>query len=253
MIKTVEIKLDAPDGIKLTQSTGSVLHGVLMEHLPQDYGEELHRQALRPYSQYLFFDKNRQELFWRLTTLTETAEAIIQEAIMALPAEISLKSKGINLTLLSKEVIVDTSYSKLAEKYFANSLKGDLLNFNFLTSCSFKTEGNYAIYPQPNLLFTSLVNKWNSFSDKEKLDSKGVAAELAQEVYVADYRLRLQRFSVDGASIPGFRGLYALGMRHNLMANRIIAMLGEFANYSGIGIKTALGMGAVSSILAAKK
>lgn len=40
-----------------------------------------------------------------------------------------------------------------------------------------------------------------------------------------------------------------LGMKNNVMCNRIIAMLGEYANYSGIGIKTALGMGAVKTSL----
>ena len=79
-----------------------------------------------------------------------------------------------------------------------------------------------------------------------------MAQDLAQEVYVADYRLRMQAFSVDGARIPAFRGDYTLGMKNNLMSNRIIAMLGEYANYCGVGIKTALGMGAVRTELQEK-
>ncbi|WP_307770301.1 CRISPR system precrRNA processing endoribonuclease RAMP protein Cas6, partial [uncultured Phascolarctobacterium sp.] len=98
-------------------------------------------------------------------------------------------------------------------------------------------------------LLGSLIKRWNSFADKERLDALGLAQDLAQETYVADYKLSLRSFSVDGAHIPAFRGLYVLGMKNNVMCNRIIAMLGEYANYSGIGIKTALGMGAVKTSL----
>ena len=163
-----------------------------------------------------------------------------------------MKQKNFELQLLSKEFLPLVDYGSLAEKYFAHPLPGKYLSFDFLTSCSFKSEGQYVIFPQPNFLLGSLVKRWNAFADKEKLDAQGIVQDLAQEVYVADYKLRLQPFSVDGARIPAFRGNYTLGMKNNLMCNRIIAMLGEYANYCGIGIKTALGMGAVHSCLKEK-
>ena len=243
MIRSLEIKLAAPTGVKLTQSACSLLHGVLMEHIDSTYAELLHQQSLRPYSQYLYFDKERTGVYWRLTALNKQADDELLGAAFSLPTTVYLKKKQMEVQLVSKEYLKETSYADIAEKCFAQPLAGKYL------SCSFKSEGQYVIFPQPQFLLGSLVKRWNCFADKERLDALGLAQDLAQETYVADYKLSLHSFSVDGARIPAFRGLYVLGMKNNVMCNRIIAMLGEYANYSGIGIKTALGMGAVKTSL----
>lgn len=252
MIQTLEIKLAVPEGARLPQSACSLLHGVLMEHIDASYAELMHKSTLRPYSQYLYFDKEKNCLRWHLCALNEQAKQEILDVAFALPQKVFLKQKSMEIELVGKEFLPSTDYESLAEKYFAHPLEGRFLSFDFITSCSFKSEGQYVIFPQPNFLLGSLVKRWNAFADKEKLDAQGLAQDLAQEVYVADYKMRMQPFSIDGARIPAFRGNYTLGMKNNLMSNRIIAMLGEYANYCGIGIKTALGMGAVRSSLKEK-
>lgn len=252
MIQTLEIKLVVPDGVRLPQSACSLLHGVLMAQIDETYAEMMHQNSLRPYSQFLHFDKNRNALYWRITSLNEQAKNKILDAAFSLPQKVFLKQKNVEIELVGKEFLPATNYSSLAEKYFAHPLAGRYVSFDFLTSCSFKSEGQYVIFPQPQFVLGSLIKRWNAFADKEKLDAQGLAQDLAQEVYVADYKLRLQPFSVDGARIPAFRGNYTLGMKNNLMSNRIIAMLSDYANYCGIGIKTALGMGAVRTSLKEK-
>lgn len=252
MIQTLEIKLVVPDGVRLPQSACSLLHGVLMAQIDETYAEMMHQNSLRPYSQFLHFDKNRNALYWRITSLNEQAKNEILDAAFSLPQKVFLKQKNVEIELLGKEFLPATGYGSLAEKYFTHPLAGRYVSFDFFTSCSFKSEGQYVIFPQPNFLLGSLVKRWNAFADRERLDAQGLVDDLAQEVYVADYKLRLQPFSVDGARIPAFRGNYTLGMKSNLMSNRIIAMLGEYANYCGIGIKTALGMGAVRTDLQEK-
>ncbi|MBQ5624818.1 MAG: CRISPR system precrRNA processing endoribonuclease RAMP protein Cas6, partial [Phascolarctobacterium sp.] len=111
------------------------------------------------------------------------------------------------------------------------------------------TDGDYAIFPQPKLITKSLVNRWNAFATAEKLDERSVAYDLAEQVFVADYDLKMQKFALEGTSIQAFRGGYTLAFKGNLMSRKIMCMLGEFAQYSGIGIKTALGMGATKTNL----
>lgn len=244
-ISILELKLKAPKDVKVPQSTGSLLHGLLMENIDSDYAEVLHNQGLRPYSQHIFFDVERQHLCWRIASLNQQAKDEILEAAFALPQKILLKHNDLMFEVISKEYTVNTDYAELAEKYFAHSLSAKGVDFKFVTSCSFKSEGQYVIFPQTYYLLMSLLNKWNTFADKERIDEKGLAKELSEQVFVRDYNLRLQAFSVDGARIPGFRGNFSLGFKNNIMSARIIAMLAEFSCYSGIGIKTALGMGAV--------
>lgn len=252
MIRTLEIKLAAPEGERLPQSACSLLHGVLMQNIDSTYADLLHQQSLRPYSQYLYFDKERNGLYWRLTALDELADNELLGAAYALPGAVFLQQKQMEIKLVSKTFLPATSYAAIAEKCFAHPLSGRYLHFDFVTSTSFKSDGQYAIYPQQLLLFKSLVRRWNTFADKERLDAQGLVQNLAAETFVAAYRLSLQPYSVDGVRISAFRGNYVLGLKNNIMSNRIIAMLGEYSNYSGIGIKTALGMGAVRSQLLAK-
>ena len=249
MIQCLKIKFAAPGGVKLTQSVCSLLHGVLMENIDRDYADVLHMQSLRPYSQSFYFDRASNALYWQLNALNAQAKDELLAAAFALPEKVLLRQKNMELQILGKEYLPATEYEALAEKYFAHPLTGKYLHMHFLTSCAFKSEGQYVIFPQPQFILGSLVKRWNAFADSNR---PGVAPDLAQEVYVADYRLRMQAFSVDGARIPAFRGDYALGMKNNLMSNRIIAMLVEYANYCGIGIKTALGMGAVHTDLQEK-
>lgn len=249
MIQSLEIKIAASAGVKISSTAGSVLHGVLMQHIDADYADILHTQALRPYSQCVYFDKLREAVYWRLTALNKQAQNEILGAAFALPGKIYLEQKNMELQLLSKEYSEETSYNNLAEKNFAYPLQGKIVKYEFITSASFKSERNYMIFPQPAMLFNSLINRWNTFADSNILDTKGLASDLAGEVYVRDYKLQMRQYSVDGARIPAFQGMYALGMKGNIMSNRVIALLSEYANWCGVGIKTALGMGAVKSFL----
>ena len=248
-LATLELIIKAPAGVKLPQSAGSVLHGMLMEYVDKDYVESLHEQALRPYSQYLTFDREREALLWRISALNKQAMDEVLAPAFALPMSVHLKQKGWDLQILGKNYIRNTSYEKLAEKYFANELDVSAMEYRFITSCSFKTDGDYAIFPQPKLITKSLVNRWNAFASAEKLDERSVAYDLAEQVFVADYDLKMQKFALEGTRIQAFRGGYTLAFKGNLMSRKIMCMLGEFAQYSGIGIKTALGMGATKTNL----
>lgn len=252
MIQTLELKLGVPAGSKFPQSACSLLHGVLMQHIDGAYADFLHTQNLRPYSQCVYFDKERNGLYWRLNALDRQAKEELLGVAFALPEKFYLQQKNMELQVVGKEYLPGTDYAELAAKYFTQPLAGKYLRCEFVTSCSFKSEGQYAIFPQPQLLLNSLVQRWNAFAPSNRLDAPGVARDLAHDVYVADYSLRMAAFSVDGARIPAFRGSYTLGIKNNIMAGRIIAMLGEYAKYCGVGIKTALGMGAVKTELREK-
>lgn len=244
-LQILELKLLSPDGVKMPQSTGSLLHGVLMERIDKDYADLMHKQQLRPYSQYIYFDKQRNTLIWRLAALTEHAKQELLNAAFEMPTQIYLKHRDSNVQVLGKEWLPPIDYESLAEKCFTQDFPEKYIELKIMTSCSFKSDGNYVIFPQNHLLFGSLVRKWNCFADNNRLDERGLASDLSQQIFVAGYNLSLQTFALESTRIPAFRGTYTLGLKNNVMANKIIAMLCAYAEYSGIGIKTALGMGGV--------
>ena len=57
----IELVISTDPSIKIVQSIGSVLHGVLMELVGTDYAGQLHEAGLRPYSQYVYFDTAKKQ------------------------------------------------------------------------------------------------------------------------------------------------------------------------------------------------
>ena len=78
MLKLFEIPLQMPEGERLHTSMGSLFHGALMERFPVELVEVLHRQNVRPYSQSVFFDRERGPI-WRIGTLDDVMEDALKK------------------------------------------------------------------------------------------------------------------------------------------------------------------------------
>ncbi len=251
-LKRLEIKFALPSSIKLNQAIGSIMQGVLMENIDHDYATYLHRQNLRPYSQYIFFSKKQNCLVWRISILNDEANNEILLPLSKLSEHVLLRKKKTTLTVLSKECTYNSNYEMLAQKYFSSDNIVDnkhTIDFKFITSTAFKSQGQYIIFPEPQLIIYSLLNRWNALSPLNFLQDRCIAEQLQQHLYVDNYQLNMRPFSLEGIRVPAFVGLYSLGITKNDMAQRIFAMLSEFAMLSGIGIKTAIGMGAVRTCI----
>ena len=92
-IMSIELSITADPSIKVVQSIGSVLHGVLMELVGTEYAGQLHETGLRPYSQYVYFDKERGQYIWRLSAVTAEAVNRILRPVLEMPDKIYLKQK----------------------------------------------------------------------------------------------------------------------------------------------------------------
>lgn len=244
-MQILKFKLSVPQGVRLQQATGSLLHGVLMEHIDKDYATALHEQRLRPYSQYLAYNKEENVWDWQLAVLNEQAQQELLAPAEVLPNKFLLKHNNVEVEIVDRKLLPAITYDELAGKHFLNDSKLRYIDLQFVTSCSFKRDGGYVIFPQPELLISGLLRKWNIFADSNKLQERNLVASLCSEIYVADYRMQMQSFPIEGIRIPAFRGTYRLGLRNNMMANKVLTMLFDYAQYSGIGIKTALGMGGI--------
>lgn len=147
---------------------------------------------------------------------------------------------------LSKpQPVKQASYKDMAEQFFTMPQPPRQAEFNFITSASFKAFGSYKIYPDNVYIFRSLLKRWNAFCGGLVLEENNLEEHLAQAVKVTGYNLSLQQYSVGGAPIDAFKGRYRLLFRGTQSQNRIAALLAAYAEYAGIGVKTALGMGGV--------
>lgn len=139
-------------------------------------------------------------------------------------------------------------YSELA----AASLAGDAprrLELLLVSPTSFKSEGRQMPLPLPELVFGSLVERWNAFAP---LAFPAEVRRYAREcLAVARYRLRTRPVA---AKEGGFRvgalgqiGYVALNYDRYWMS--VLAALADFARYSGIGGGVSMGLGQARRVI----
>ena len=100
------------------------------------------------------------------------------------------------------------------------------------------------------MIIQSLLNRWNRFSVNFRIE-EDTAQILATFCQVKEYVLQTQLFLLEHQKIKGFCGSMKIDFETCSTAklNNLLGLLFNYANYSGVGIKTALGMGATNTIL----
>ena len=246
MLKLLEIELELPPNEKINASMGSVMHGALMEMLPANISRQLHEENLRPFSQCIYFDREKNKSVWRVGTLNAAA---YEEIILPLleTKKIFLRQKGYTINLRDRKILFETGYENLADEIFPTDKKPLRADFEFMTPTSFKRAGEYVIFPESFLIVQSLLQRWNTFSPYMKIEENNLAQNLSTFCKISKFNLHSQKFSLEQKFIIGFAGKISISFSGNETVNKILALLAKFAPFAGIGIKTALGMGAVNS------
>jgi len=114
-----------------------------------------------------------------------------------------------------------------------------------LSPTAFKQSGRYTVLPDKELMLQSLLNKWNLSFPSYPLEDEDAFRMLSDGIRVSDYNLRTTRFILKDTRIPGFIGNVRFDTHLSPPLLDICKILFTFSEYSGIGIKTALGMGGI--------
>lgn len=244
MLRTAEAELILPEGERLNQSMGSVMHGAVMQRLDEAWATQMHSQNIRPYTQYLTLSEGRP--VWRISVMTEEAfEHLLKPAMKW--NSLHLTQRGADIRIRNFQIKREETYESIARKYWVTERRIHHIDLQFLTSTSFRSDSSYIIFPDLYLLCRHWIEKWNTFSDASILKEAQLAEHLAQQMQITGYRLHMHPYSVEGRRIRAFRGQIKLGLFTHDTAAKMIAMLADFAEFSGTGIKTALGMGGTDS------
>lgn len=242
MYKKLKIEL-ATDKIDFRKS--SCFQGALFELMDTDYVSILHQQNRHPYSQYVYKDKGK--VYWTICTCDDDSSHYMMNPIMddsiqqiTLNKEkepISFVSK--QLKMVSQEQLMDHFYNKPAERY---------LEIRILTPMSFKSYGRYINYPDLRLIYQSLMNKYDSVLKEASMFDEDTLDMLVEGSEIVKYNLRSYLFPLQGVKIPSFFGTMTIKVTSTDTAAKFIRLLLEFGEYSGVGIKTGLGMGAIQIV-----
>ena len=186
-------------------------------------------------------------------TSTEAASQAVLEPLLAYTGDLRLRQKGYTVHIKEKQLRQEITYEALADAIFPQSMAPRGAELSCRTTMSFRQEGQYVLWPQLPLIWQSLLNRWNAFSPQIKLEEQQLADSLAGFSRITKYQLRSQAYALEGQNLYGFYGSMRLRFFGNDMTNRVLGLLMAFAPFAGIGIKTALGMGAVDTELLYKE
>ena len=243
MMRLFETALFLPEEERAASSFGSILHGALMERLPKDLAARLHEQDVRPYSQSVSWDKERGVARWRIGVVDEEAGAAVGEVLQR-GGDMFLRQKGYAVRLGEMRLLQQRSFSEIADTFFLPQTVPKGAEIVFCTPTSFKREGRYVMLPEFFLICQSLLLRWNRFSKEIRLEEAELAEKLAAGCRLSQYALHSASFSVEAHTIRGFRGDMRVRFFGTDAVRRILGMIFSFAPFVGVGIKTALGMGA---------
>ncbi|MEH2384070.1 MAG: CRISPR-associated endoribonuclease Cas6 [Nostoc sp.] len=113
----------------------------------------------------------------------------------------------------------------------------DDITLKFLSPTSFKQKREIQLFPLPELVFGSLLRRWNVFTPEELK-----FASVEWKALVSAYELKTHALKLESSSEIGAKGWVRYRFQDAEQA-KIATTLAYFANFAGVGRKTAMGMG----------
>ncbi|MCD7854562.1 MAG: CRISPR-associated endoribonuclease Cas6 [Clostridiales bacterium] len=236
----IELLLDDSEHF-INRNMGSLFHGALMEMIPFEYAERLHENSLKPFSQYTYF--TNEGTVWHINCLNDECAEKINKALIINTSSVFIRKKEHEFKILSKSLKSEAYKDFIENTYFSEVPEN--IKVIFKTPAAFKISGRYIIYPDIELIYKNLINKFDGFSDEYSIYDEETLESLIQNSFISSYNLQSTVMHMEGVKIPSFTGWINIKISKKTKLGALANLLLSFGEYSGIGIKTALGMGAV--------
>lgn len=237
MLAQINMELESKE---LNINMASLFHGYLMENIDSAYAEYFHYNTTNPFTSCIFKDTKEDKFFWRVTTFSQKAyDMLMSYFSKGIPEKIYLKNKDLEINVKSFSI-----QKKSYEDLFLEATERKRIKL--ISPTSFKSDGVTHIFPNIPTLISGVIAKINQHSETAELEDKKIVNELLEKVYIKDYNLRTKIFHLESIKIKGFIGTMDLAIKgeDRTLAN-ILNFLILMSEYTGLGIKTSLGMGGV--------
>jgi CRISPR-associated endoribonuclease Cas6 len=218
------------------------LYGALMEKLDPGLAELLHKDEQGFISQFLTIEKDKYH--WYITLFWEVKDALL--TTISKIDSYYLEKFNTLLKVDDIELCQTFEEQEYCRKYLVVDKSTGYATINFLSPCSFKTAGEYAVLPSKELILQSCINKFNLLSRSFKLMDEGAIHDILEHCRIVRFNLRSSTYTLKNIKVPSFIGTMTISARGPEALLRLFHLIVAFGAYSGIGIKTALGMGGCS-------
>lgn len=219
---------------------GSMLHGLLMECLPAPWPDDLHKDELRPFSQWIEV-KSADRFIWHITSLRDELSEVIDNLFRG-KKEFTMKHNGAKI-MVGEIRKRQCSLVEYLNSFFLAPEACPGLVMTFRTPTTHKSSGQYVMFPSVELIAGNLRKKLCAIAPDFALSNDAAFEQVLKNTRIQRYKLESARFQLEGTGVIGYTGRIELRFFGADPLCRLAGALFAFAEWSGVGIKTALGMG----------
>ncbi|HEY9784773.1 MAG TPA: CRISPR system precrRNA processing endoribonuclease RAMP protein Cas6 [Candidatus Obscuribacterales bacterium] len=232
------------DPLWKSPARGALMHGALHALARAD---NLHSgsNSARPYSQHLL-PIGHKRYCWILNVLHRDSCMPILEWLDTQPDHVRVSHYDIGLAVDRIECTISQSYFDFQQRWL-DDIPPKFVRLNFLTPTAFKRAGdpNYYLWPDAKMVVQSALSRWNLFGTASKLDDPAILEDVVKHVHVQSYQLISRYAAMDGIGFSGSVGTIAYQIHKNTAVRQVFNLAAAYAEYCGLGIKTAMGLGAI--------
>ena len=243
MITRVQICLQTAEQQPIYPNFAYALYGELCSRMEPDLADALHLCEITPLRQHLRRGDQPGQYVWILDLFDRSASLVgLLQSLSVIYLDCCTEPFKV------EECRVSQPFSAVDLLHSSQSSPGSSLSrITFETPCTFKAAGKYALFPSEKLIAQSLFQRWNGLMTECTMQDDEALQMLTDGLTISRYRLRSQDYRIKGQRINGFVGSVEIYARLSAPMQELWRLLLAFAPYGGVGIKTALGMGAVSA------
>lgn len=240
MLAKLQMVLETEEKENMPYQKAIMLQSILMSQINQVYAEAMHESGLHPYRQSL--ENKEGKNIWSISvTNKEACDQIINPLLSAEFQEFFFVHDQCKVFVKEKD-IAKIAKKEMTEKYYFEDAPR-YMEIGFTTPVAFKSQNQYIFYPDLRLMYQSLMNKYEASSQEETMKSQELLEQMVANTNIVQYNLKSCYYSISKVKIPAFMGKIKLKVKGPQTLVNFANLLFRFGEYSGIGIKTAMGMG----------
>ncbi|MCP2519121.1 CRISPR system precrRNA processing endoribonuclease RAMP protein Cas6 [Candidatus Aminicenantes bacterium AC-335-B20] len=215
----------------------------------QNFNEDL-PVTLSPFLKGIKYSKGKTYAYlgeypiFRITYLKEEILEIILKSFNSCYGKKELLNFANGKVQIAKVDIQKSFYANFItfKNILSNAEEKENIVLEFSSPTIFEISEKRRLFPDPEIVFCSLLEKWNKFSSIKL--SEQIKNEFGK-IEVIQYRLTTEFVNFSNKKIPGFLGKvnYRLLKSMDKKIVKYLNALADFSFYSGVGSKTIIGMG----------
>lgn len=247
MLLKLRVDLQAPKGVKPEAYWAYYLYSAIMKKTSPRYAAYLHKEGLKPVSTSLVKGNEPDCFSLNFNIIGQQAVENLLPAIEALD-RVYISRHNAMLDVRGTVQTECCSQEEFIGRYYSDALGPQSLTLKHISPCSFKTRNQYAIFPTPELILKSAVQKWNTFATSAPIEDAEMVYNIIVGADISNYNLKSTSYRLKGTELPAFIGTETLKINVSENEAKVFNLLMHFLEYSGLGIKNSLGMGGVQVI-----